>query len=179
MLCANSSPDNECVSLPFFYLNLSANRQLQWFLSLVQLQALYLSFPSHSFSPSRHQGWGRRLLAWQFNVQVNNSAATKLGGGWHNVNQPTDPWSWPKRSKIEGGTSFNIIVNFGLLSIMCLVSAIFRGLENATTGTSAEFCEIGSDPITSHVINAIITFVSVPPPAAILSLTKRNANMPS
>ena len=26
--------------------------------------------------------------------QVNNSAATKLGGGWRNVNQPTDPRSW-------------------------------------------------------------------------------------
>ena len=34
-----------------------------------------------------------------------------------------------KRSKIEGGTNFNVIVNFGLLSIMCLVSAIFRDLR--------------------------------------------------
>ena len=82
------------------------------------------------------------------------------------------------RIKIEGGTNFNVIVNFGLLSIMCLVSAIFHGFEDATTGTSAEFYKIGSDPITSHVINSIITFMSVPPPAAILSLTKHNANMP-
>ena len=95
------------------------------------------------------------------------------------MNQPTDPWSWPKRSKIEVGTNFNITVNFSLLSIMCLVSAIFCGLENATTEMSAEFCKIGSDPITSHVINAIITFVSVPLPAAVLSLTKHNANMPA
>ena len=145
----------------------------------MQPQALYLSFPSHSLSPSHHQGWGRRLLAWQFDVQVNNSAATKLRGRWRNVNQPTDPWSWPKRRKIEGGTNLNVSVNFGLLSIMCLVSAIFCSLENVMTGTSAEFWEIGSDPITSHVINAVITFVCVPPPATVLSLTKRNANMPS
>ena len=84
-----------------------------------------------------------------------------------------------KQSKIEGGTNFNVIVNFGLLYIMCLISAIFCGLENVRTGMSAEFYKIGSDPITLHVINAIITFIYVPPPAAILSLTKRNANIPS
>ncbi|KAF5353971.1 hypothetical protein D9756_007010 [Leucocoprinus leucothites] len=65
-----------------------------------------------------------------------------------------------KRSKIEKETNFNVIVNFVLLTIMCLIAAIFNGLQDAKTGTSAQFYEIGSDPTSSYVLNAIITFAS-------------------
>jgi phospholipid-translocating ATPase len=64
-----------------------------------------------------------------------------------------------KRSKIEKETNFNVLVNFGLLAIMCIVAAIFSGLEDAKTGTSAQFFEGGTDPTSSYVVNAIITFV--------------------
>ena len=100
------------------------------------------------------RGCALRNTGWVIGLVVFTGADTKimLNGG----DTPS------KRSKIEKETNFNVIVNFGLLSIMCLVSAIFSGLEDARTGTSAEFYEIGADPTTSHVINAIITFVYVP-----------------
>ncbi|KAG5641467.1 hypothetical protein DXG03_005130 [Asterophora parasitica] len=65
-----------------------------------------------------------------------------------------------KRSKIEKETNFNVIVNFGVLTLMCLTAAIFSGLEDSRTGTSATFFEEGVDPTSSYVVNAIITFVS-------------------
>lgn len=67
-----------------------------------------------------------------------------------------------KRSKIEKETNFNVIVNFILLTIMCLIAAIFNGVQDTRTGTSAEFFEAGSDPTSSYVLNAIITFAYVP-----------------
>ena len=63
-----------------------------------------------------------------------------------------------KQSKIEE-TNFNVIVNFVLLSIMCLVAAIISGLEDAKSGTSADFYELNTDLTTSAVVNAIVTFV--------------------
>ncbi|PBK64856.1 hypothetical protein ARMSODRAFT_989840 [Armillaria solidipes] len=65
-----------------------------------------------------------------------------------------------KRSKIEKETNFNVIVNFGVLVFMCTIAAIFNGLQDAQTGTSAEFFEINSDAMESPIVNAIITFVS-------------------
>ncbi|KAK7442780.1 phospholipid transporting ATPase [Stygiomarasmius scandens] len=65
-----------------------------------------------------------------------------------------------KRSKIEKETNFNVIVNFCVLTLMCTIAAIFNGLQDARTGTSAQFFEAGSDATDSHVLNAIITFVS-------------------
>ncbi|KAH6879592.1 phospholipid-transporting ATPase 1 [Coprinopsis sp. MPI-PUGE-AT-0042] len=65
-----------------------------------------------------------------------------------------------KRSKIEKETNFNVIVNFVLLAIMCIISAIFSGLADAETDTSSQLFEQGSEPTSSFVVNAIITFVS-------------------
>jgi len=76
-----------------------------------------------------------------------------------------------KRSKIEKETNFNVIVNFCVLTLMCTIAAIFNGLQDARTGTSAQFFEAGSDATDSHVLNAIITFVYVPFSCLILSLT--------
>ncbi|KAI0954200.1 hypothetical protein AcV7_007497 [Taiwanofungus camphoratus] len=65
-----------------------------------------------------------------------------------------------KRSKIEKETNFNVIVNFAVLVAMCLISAIANGVFDAKTGTSADFYEIGANPSSSNITNAIVTFVS-------------------
>ncbi|KAF8221432.1 phospholipid-translocating P-type ATPase [Tricholoma matsutake] len=65
-----------------------------------------------------------------------------------------------KQSKIEKETNYNVIVNFLALTLLCIVSAIFYGVYDGQTGTSADFFEIGADPTTSVITNAIITFVS-------------------
>ncbi|RXW17346.1 hypothetical protein EST38_g8500 [Candolleomyces aberdarensis] len=98
------------------------------------------------------RGCSLRNTSWIIGLVVFTGQDTKimLNGG----DTPS------KRSKIEKETNFNVIVNFVLLAIMCLVSAIFSGLEDAKTGTSAELFEQGTDPTSSRIVNAIIAFVS-------------------
>ena len=66
-----------------------------------------------------------------------------------------------KRSKIEKETNFNVLVNFVVLISMCTVSAVVNGVFDARTGTSAAVFEAGSDPSSSNVVNALITFAYV------------------
>ena len=68
-----------------------------------------------------------------------------------------------KRSKIEKETNFNVIVNFVVLISMCTVSGVVNGIFDARTGTSAAVFEAGSDPSSSNVVNAFITFAYVFP----------------
>ncbi|KAF5313608.1 hypothetical protein D9611_010219 [Ephemerocybe angulata] len=98
------------------------------------------------------RGCSLRNTSWVIGLVVFTGQDTKimLNGG----DTPS------KRSKIERETNFNVLVNFGLLAVMCIVAAIFSGLEDAKTGTSAQFFEIGTDPTSSYAVNAIITFVS-------------------
>lgn len=100
------------------------------------------------------RGCAIRNTAWIVGLVVFTGADTKimLNGG----DTPS------KRSKIEKETNFNVIVNFGVLTLMCTIAAIFSGLQDAKVGTSADFFERGSDPTSSYVVNAIITFVYVP-----------------
>ncbi|KAI5117600.1 hypothetical protein M0805_006713 [Coniferiporia weirii] len=65
-----------------------------------------------------------------------------------------------KRSKIERETNFNVVMNFIVLILMCLATAIASGVIGNETDTSASFFEQGSDPSSSSVINAIVTFAS-------------------
>ncbi len=65
-----------------------------------------------------------------------------------------------KRSKIERETNFNVIMNFIILIFMCLATAIVSGLLDGQRTASSHFFEEGSDPSSSHIINAIITFAS-------------------
>ena len=97
------------------------------------------------------RGCAVRNTAWIIGLVVFTGADTKimLNGG----DTPS------KRSKIERETNFNVVVNFILLSIMCLVAAIISGVEDAKSGTSADFYEINTDPTSSAVVNAIVTFV--------------------
>lgn len=101
------------------------------------------------------RGCSVRNTAWIIGLVVFTGSDTKimLNGG----ETPT------KRSKIEKETNFNVIVNFVVLVIMCTIGAIFNGLQDAKTGTSATFFEQDSDPTSSHIVNAVITFVYVVP----------------
>jgi phospholipid-translocating ATPase len=65
-----------------------------------------------------------------------------------------------KRSKIERETNFNVIMNFLVLVFMCAVGAIGSGLMDGKEDTSFKVFERGAEPTDSHVINAIVTFVS-------------------
>jgi phospholipid-translocating ATPase len=97
------------------------------------------------------RGCAIRNTAWVIGLVIFTGSDTKimLNGG----DTPS------KRSKIEKETNFNVIVNFFVLSIMCLVAAIFSGLEDSRTGTSADFFEINTNPTSSNIVNAVITFV--------------------
>ncbi|KAF9002486.1 hypothetical protein BDQ17DRAFT_1409499 [Cyathus striatus] len=98
------------------------------------------------------RGCSLRNTSWVIGLVVFTGADTKimLNGG----ETPS------KRSKIEKETNFNVVVNFVLLSIMCLVTAIVSGVIEANGGDSQSFFEQGADASTSVVLNAIITFVS-------------------
>ncbi|KAK0471166.1 phospholipid-transporting ATPase 1 [Armillaria novae-zelandiae] len=98
------------------------------------------------------RGCAIRNTTWIIGLVVFTGADTKIM-----LNGGATP---SKRSKIEKETNFNVIVNFGVLVFMCTIAAIFNGLQDAQTGTSAEFFEINSDATDSPVVNAIITFVS-------------------
>ncbi|KAF9481771.1 phospholipid-translocating P-type ATPase [Pholiota conissans] len=93
-----------------------------------------------------------RNTSWIIGLVVFTGADTKimLNGG----DTPS------KRSKIEKETNFNVIVNFVLLTLMCLIAAIFSGLEDSRPGTSADFYELNTQPTSSDIVNAVITFVS-------------------
>lgn len=99
------------------------------------------------------RGCAVRNTSWIIGLVVFTGADTKimLNGG----ETPS------KRSKIEKETNFNVIVNFGFLTIMCLTAAIFNGLESSKKDTSAQYFEANSDPTNSHIINSVITFVYV------------------
>jgi phospholipid-translocating ATPase len=66
-----------------------------------------------------------------------------------------------KQSKIEKETNFNVVVNFIVLLSMCTVSAVLNGVFDSRTGTSAALFEAGSDPSSSNVLNAMVTFAYV------------------
>ena len=66
-----------------------------------------------------------------------------------------------KRSKIEKETNFNVIVNFVLLMLMCVAAGILNGFFDSKGNTSAKFFEAGSEPSSSYVLNAVVTFVYV------------------
>lgn len=98
------------------------------------------------------RGCSIRNTAWVVGLVVFTGKDTKimLNGG----DTPS------KRSKIEKETNFNVIVNFVVLIAMCTVSAVVNGIFDARTGTSAAVFEPGSDPSSSDIVNAFITFAS-------------------
>jgi phospholipid-translocating ATPase len=97
------------------------------------------------------RGCAVRNTSWIIGLVVFTGADTKImmNGG----DAPT------KRSKIEVETNFNVIVNFMILLVMCTIAAIFSGLYDNRTNTSAKIFEAGDDPTTSSILNALVTFV--------------------
>lgn len=99
------------------------------------------------------RGCSIRNTAWVIGLVVFTGKDTKimLNGG----DTPS------KQSKIEKETNFNVVVNFVVLLAMCCVSAILNGVFDSRTGTSAALFEEGSDPSSSNVLNALVTFAYV------------------
>ena len=99
------------------------------------------------------RGCSIRNTAWVIGLVVFTGKDTKimLNGG----ETPS------KQSKIEKETNFNVVVNFVVLLAMCTVSAILNGVFDSRTGTSAALFEEGSDPSSSDVLNAMVTFAYV------------------
>jgi phospholipid-translocating ATPase len=99
------------------------------------------------------RGCSIRNTAWVIGLVVFTGKDTKimLNGG----DTPS------KRSKIEKETNFNVVVNFVLLLLMCTITAVLNGIFNSQTGTSAALFEAGSDPSSSDVVNALVTFAYV------------------
>ncbi|KAL5521166.1 hypothetical protein ACEPAG_9088 [Sanghuangporus baumii] len=98
------------------------------------------------------RGCAVRNTNWIIGLVVFTGADTKimLNGG----STPS------KRSKIEKETNFNVVMNFIVLLLMCLATAVANGVLDSRDDTSAAFFERGSDPSSSSVINAIVTFAS-------------------
>ncbi|KII85635.1 hypothetical protein PLICRDRAFT_115926 [Plicaturopsis crispa FD-325 SS-3] len=98
------------------------------------------------------RGCAVRNTSWIIGLVVFTGADTKimLNGG----ETPS------KRSKIEKETNFNVIVNFIILLLMCSIAAVFSGLFDDQTGTSAKFYEAGADPTSSPIVNALVTLAS-------------------
>ncbi|KAN0126049.1 P-type ATPase [Russula decolorans] len=98
------------------------------------------------------RGCSIRNTAWVIGLVVFTGKDTKimLNGG----DTPS------KQSKIEKETNFNVVVNFVVLLAMCTVSAVLNGVFDSRTGTSAALFEEGSDPSSSNVLNAMVTFAS-------------------
>jgi phospholipid-translocating ATPase len=96
------------------------------------------------------RGCSVRNTAWIIGLVVFTGADTKimLNGG----STPS------KRSKIEKETNFNVVMNFVILIGMCLATAIASGVYDGMDDTSAGFFEEGSDPSSSSIVNAIVTF---------------------
>lgn len=68
-----------------------------------------------------------------------------------------------KRSKIEKETNFNVIMNFLILMVMCITTAIVSGYYESLSDLSSDSYEIGSQPTSSIVLNSLITFAYVIP----------------
>lgn len=97
------------------------------------------------------RGCSVRNTNWIIGLVVFTGADTKimLNGG----DTPS------KRSKIEKETNFNVIMNFIILIIMIVLTAIINGWYDAKSNTSAAFYEIDADVSSSPALNAIVTGV--------------------
>ncbi|KAK4057352.1 phospholipid transporting ATPase [Microbotryomycetes sp. JL221] len=96
------------------------------------------------------RGCALRNTKWVIALVVFTGADTKIM-----LNQGETP---SKRSKIEKETNFNVLANFAILMLICIGCAIGQGVWSNQTRTSANFFEIDSQPSSSSIVNAIVTF---------------------
>ncbi|BEI88398.1 uncharacterized protein CcaverHIS019_0111160 [Cutaneotrichosporon cavernicola] len=93
-----------------------------------------------------------RNTKWVIGLVVFTGADTKimLNGG----DTPS------KRSKIERETNFNVIMNFIILMVLCLLTALLHGVYRYKDDTSAKYYEIGAAVSENVVIDSVVIFVS-------------------
>lgn len=93
-----------------------------------------------------------RNTKWVIGLVVFTGADTKimLNGG----ETPS------KRSKIEKETNFNVIMNFIILMVLCLITAILHGVYRYKDDTSAKFYEIGAAVSENVVLDSVVVFVA-------------------
>ncbi|KAM0786967.1 hypothetical protein ACM66B_002385 [Microbotryomycetes sp. NB124-2] len=96
------------------------------------------------------RGCALRNTKWVIALVVFTGADTKIM-----LNQGETP---SKRSKIEKETNFNVLANFAILMSICIGCAVGQGVLYNDDTTSADFFEVGAQPSTSAVVNAIVTF---------------------
>lgn len=99
------------------------------------------------------RGCTLRNTAWVIGLVVFTGADSKIM-----LNGGATP---SKQSKIEKETNFNVIVNFVILALMCIISGLGSGWWDAQQNTSAKVFERGVDPTGSFVVNAIVTLTYV------------------
>ncbi|KAN0065197.1 phospholipid transporting ATPase [Thecaphora frezii] len=61
-----------------------------------------------------------------------------------------------KRSKIEKETNFNVIVNFLILMVLCILCAVIGGLRLYSDDASRNFYEVGGEVSDNNIVNALI-----------------------
>lgn len=93
-----------------------------------------------------------RNTKWVIGLVVFTGADTKimLNGG----DTPS------KRSKIERETNFNVIMNFIILMVLCLLTAILHGVYRYKDDTSAKSYEIGAAVSANVILDSVVVFVS-------------------
>ncbi|WVQ96443.1 hypothetical protein IAU59_003548 [Kwoniella sp. CBS 9459] len=98
------------------------------------------------------RGCSLRNTKWVIGMVVFTGGDTKimLNGG----DTPS------KRSKIEKETNFNVIMNFVVLLVLCLITAILHGWYRSLSGTSAEYYEPGSNAAENIYLDSVIIFFS-------------------
>ncbi|WVW84748.1 hypothetical protein I302_106783 [Kwoniella bestiolae CBS 10118] len=98
------------------------------------------------------RGCSLRNTKWIIGMVVFTGADTKimLNGG----DTPS------KRSKIEKETNFNVIMNFVVLLVLCLTTALLHGWYRSLTGTSAESYEPGAEASDNIYLDSVIIFFS-------------------
>ncbi|WWD04928.1 hypothetical protein V865_002999 [Kwoniella europaea PYCC6329] len=98
------------------------------------------------------RGCSIRNTKWVIGMVVFTGADTKimLNGG----DTPS------KRSKIEKETNFNVIMNFVILLVLCLTTALLHGWYRSLTGTSAETYEPDAEASDNIYLDSVIIFFS-------------------
>ncbi|WVQ83216.1 hypothetical protein IAT38_005355 [Cryptococcus sp. DSM 104549] len=98
------------------------------------------------------RGCSLRNTKWVIGMVVFTGADTKIM-----MNGGETP---SKRSKIEKETNFNVVMNFVILIVLCLVTAILHGWYRSLSGTSADLYEPGAEASDNIYLDSVIIFFS-------------------
>lgn len=96
------------------------------------------------------RGCSLRNTEWVLGVVVFTGPETKIM-----LNSGITP---SKRAKISRNLNWNVIYNFGILFVMCIVAGFVEGFYWAESNTSADYFEYGGYGNGSAALNGFITF---------------------